>query len=126
MPAVAVVCVALGAGLIAVAVGWLPIGTLRAPAWGAGAAGGVLVLAGAMVFVGQQSRWNELFAGLLCSLFALVGLWVALRAPDAGRSGGMPLIGMAANAWIARLLFGSGALLSAWMATLAFKGFLRR
>lgn len=115
LPAVwAWVCIALGVFLMLIALGVFndqEAGT-NAPLWVVALCGIVFVIGGCMMLTRQNSRLNNLLAGLICLIFAVVGAWVALFAPPAGFSGGIPLLSAEANVTLARWVFGAGAVLS--------------
>lgn len=126
-PVWAAVLILLGCYPLAIATGWLdvPPESVRAPLWVLALVGVVFVIAGGMVMVGQQSRWNHFLAGVLCTIFGVVGGWVALFAPSEGFSGGFPLFSHAINTAIGRWVFGLGALLSFSLALYGFRLFLQ-
>lgn len=100
--------------------------TIHAPLWVLGMCGAVFVMAGILMLMNEKSVLSGIFGGILCLCFAAIGGWVALYAPSEGFDGGVPLLPDAANSTIARLLFGSGALMSFAIAIAAFRGALKR
>ena len=108
---------------------------LHGPMWLALAIGLVFALAGlsALLQVAaganaqgempeKSPRWMRaaqyLMAATLLMCLAMVGSWIAFGAGDRQFSGTLPVSG-AANAWIGRIVFGIGALIT-WGAAIAF------
>lgn len=116
-------CVALGLLPISIALGWIavPATSLHAPRWILALCGGLVVIAGCMVFLGNRSRASDFLAGVICLLFAIVGAWVALLGPAEGFSGGLPFLSGSANTTLGRWIFGVGALLCLAISAYAFR-----
>ncbi|MEZ4697717.1 MAG: hypothetical protein R2832_14985 [Rhodothermales bacterium] len=96
--------------LIAIGVIELDAGSVHAPMWVLAMCGGVFILAGIMVLLGQNSRASYFLAALLCLCFAAIGGWVA-PAAAAENFGGIPFVPSKTNFSIGRIAFGLGALL---------------
>jgi uncharacterized membrane protein YphA (DoxX/SURF4 family) len=124
---VALFCIAFGSFLILVACGLISDSPnqRQAPDFIVALSGLVLIIAGCMIFVGRQSRINDLLAAILCLMFGLIGAWVAFRAPSEGFSGGLPLISNDTNIAIGRWVFGIGSLMCLAISAWAFKRFYR-
>ena len=125
--ALALSCVLSGGLLILVACGILvdDPDQRHAPDFIIAISGAVFIIAGCMVLVGRQSRYNDLLAAVLCLLFGATGAWVAVYSPGEGFSGGLPLISNEANITLARWVFGLGSLTCFAISGWAFKRFLR-
>jgi len=120
---VGLLCIALGAFPLSIALGLLPVdeGDVHAPMWVVAISGIVFLIAGCMIILGNHTWANDLLAGVLCLLFGVVGVWVALFSSSEGFSGGIPLLSNAANVTLARWVFGGGALISFSIAVYAFR-----
>lgn len=116
-------CIALGLLPMSVALGWIsvPATSLHAPMWVLALCGGIFVVAGIMMVLGNRSTLNDLLAGIICLLFGIVGAWIALLGPAEGISGGLPFLSAAANSTLGRWVFGLGALLCFAIAAYAFR-----
>ena len=116
-------CIALGLLPMSVALGWIsvPSTSLHAPMWVLALCGGIFVVTGSMIVLGNQSRANDLLAGIICLLFGTVGAWIALLGPAEGISGGLPFLSGATNSAIGRWVFGIGALMCFAIAAYAFR-----
>jgi hypothetical protein len=117
------VCIAIGCYPISIALGLFPLdqAELTAPLWVVAAAGIVFVIAGFMILLANHSRANDLLAGVLCLLFAIMGAWVALFGSSEGFSGGWFLLSHEQNVALGRWVFGIGALLSFAISAYAFR-----
>ena len=126
--AIALFCVVSGGLLILVALGVISTspGQRHAPDFVIAIAGAAFVIAGCMVLVGRQSRFNDLLAAILCLLFGATGAWVAIYSPSEGFSGGIPLISNEANVRLARWVFGVGSLVCFAISAWAFKRYRRK
>jgi len=126
--AIALFCVVSGGLLILVALGVISTspGQRHAPDFVIAIAGAAFVIAGCMVLVGRQSRFNDLLAAILCLLFGATGAWVAIYSPSEGFSGGIPLISNEANVRLARWVFGVGSLVCFAISVWAFKRYRRK
>lgn len=116
-------CMALGLLPISVALGWVPVAatSLHAPMWILALCGGIFLIAGIMIVLGNPSRANDLLAGVICLLFGIVGAWIALLGPAEGFSGGLPVLSAAANTTLGRWVFGIGALMCFAIGAYAFR-----
>ncbi|MEO0574000.1 MAG: hypothetical protein AAF004_00965 [Pseudomonadota bacterium] len=125
-PIVGVVCIVLGCFPLAIATGLMQAqpGTIHAPLWVVGLVGVIAIVAGVMVML-PTGRVLDAVACLLCAGFAAVGFWLSLKAPADGFSGGLPFISSGANVMVARVIFGSGAVMSLIMAVYAAKRALK-
>lgn len=117
------VCIAIGCYPISMALGVLPVdqAELTAPLWVVAAAGFAFVIAGLMILLANHSRANDLLAGVLCLLFAVMGAWVALFSSSEGFSGGWFFLSYEQNVALGRWVFGIGALLSFAISAYAFR-----
>ena len=118
-----VVCIAIGCYPVAIALGLVSIGEAEqmAPLWVVAAAGIAFVIAGFMILLAHHSRANDLLAGVLCLLFAVMGAWVALFSTSEGFSGGLLFLSNEQNVTLGRWVFGIGALVSLAIAAYAFR-----
>jgi hypothetical protein len=125
--AIALLCMALGGFLILLASGVISDSQRQrhAPDFIVAFSGSAFIIAGCMVLIGLQSRFNDLFAAILCLLLGAIGAWVALFGPSEGFSGGLPLIPQEANVSLARWVFGIGSLMSFALSGWALKRFFR-
>lgn len=117
------ICIVLGTLPLLVALGVIPVdeADVYAPIWVVAISGMVFLIGGCMIFLGDHSWANELLAGVLCLLFGVVGVWVALFACSEGFSGGIPLLSDAVNVTLGRWVFGGGALISFSISAYAFR-----
>jgi hypothetical protein len=124
---VALLCIALGSFLALVAGGLIEDDPAKrhAPDLIIGLSGSVFVIAGIMILVGRQSRFNDLLAAILCMTFGIIGAWVSIFGASEGFSGGLPLISDETNTRLARAAFGLGALLCFAISAWAFKRYYR-
>jgi hypothetical protein len=65
-----------------------------------------------MAFLGQEHPLTNLFAALVWILFAAVGTWASLFSPLDTLTGGWAMFSTETNRIIARIVFGSGAILN--------------
>lgn len=107
-------CVALGLFPLGIAFGLLPVDpdSVHAPPWVLALCGVVFISGGGLILLHRHRYLQHLFAGAITASFGLVGLWVALFAPDDGFSGGFLFVSDETNVAIARWLFGIGAVLA--------------
>jgi len=120
---VAALCIVLGAIPMGLATGIFPArpGSLHAPRTIIFLAGLLFWLAAASLLIGSnRARLNHLFGAGLMAVFAIVGGWVSVFGFDSAFTGGMPFVSAAANEWIARAMFGGGAILCAALSAYAF------
>lgn len=117
------VCIAIGCYPISMALGLLPIDPAEkmAPSWVVAGAGIAFVIAGFMILLAHHTRANDLLAGALCLLFAIMGAWVALFSSSEGFSGGWFFLSYEQNVTLGRWVFGGGALLSLAISIYAFR-----
>jgi len=104
-------CIAGGAYLLGIGSGIVPVdaAAVHAPPWVILLCGASFLLAGTMILARQRSRVVRLCAVLLLLCLGLTGAWVALFGAASAFSGGMPFLAREANVLVARVLFGSGA-----------------
>lgn len=124
---IGLICAASGIFLIVVAGEWfdnLKSQPNDAPNAIIALAGLVFVIAGLMIFVGQQSRMNDLLAAILCAMFGVMGVWVAFISSDHGFSGGIPFIPKQTNIILGRVMFGLGSIISFALSIWALRRFL--
>ncbi len=117
------ICIVLGTLPLLVALGVIPVdeADVYAPIWVVAISGMVFLIGGCMIFLGDHSWANDLLAGVLCLLFGVVGVWVALFASSEGFSGGIALLSDAVNVTLGRWVFGGGALISFSISAYAFR-----
>lgn len=116
-------CITLGCYPIALSLGYIPIveADIMAPRWVVAAAGFTFVIAGFMILLAHHSRANDLLAGFLLLLFGAIGTWVSLFSAAEGFSGGLPFLSREQNVFVARCVFGLGALISIATCAYAFR-----
>jgi hypothetical protein len=126
-PGFAWLCIIIGVFPLLISLGVIdPDRTgVHAPMWVLALSGMVFVIAGLMMLVGRNSRFNNLLAALLCMNFGTLGAWVALFAPAEGFSGGIPLLSDSFNLALGRWVFGIGAALCFLVAFIALRQFFR-
>ena len=122
-----VLCIAIGAYPIAISLGYVSFDDAEptSPLWVAAAVGISFVIAGCMILLAHHSRANDLLAGVLLMIFAVLGVWVSVFSSDEGFSGGWPLLSEETNLLIGRWLFGLGALASFSLCIWAFRRAVR-
>jgi hypothetical protein len=76
--------------------------------------------AGSILSGATRPRLSNLFGGVLLAIFAIVGGWVSISGSDSSIGGGIPFVSHATNDWIARGIFGGGAILCAALSAYAF------
>lgn len=74
-----------------------------------------------MILLANHTRANDLLAGVLCLLFAIMGAWVALFSASEGFSGGWFFLSYEQNVALGRWVFGIGSLLNLAIAAYAFR-----
>ena len=118
-------CIGIGTAILLVAIGVLPVDpdSVHAPYPIVGLCGIVLVFGGSMILMGDRSRYNSLAAAGMLVCFALVGGWAALIASPESIEGGLPFLPQGINAFLGKIIFGSGAVLSAALSVHALKSF---
>jgi hypothetical protein len=118
-----VVCVALGCYPLSIALGVFPVGNARAaaPMWVVGLSGFVFLIGGCMLILAEHARVNDLLAGVLCMIFAVIGAWVSLFGPGEAFSGGLTFLSHEQSVLLGRWVFGFGALISVSIAIYAFR-----
>ncbi|MDZ7717601.1 MAG: hypothetical protein U5K72_02125 [Balneolaceae bacterium] len=67
----------------------------------------------------KPAKWRSVFGGLICLSLSIIGFWVAVNGEDI--QGGIPFIAEATNQVIGRVMFGFGAVITGWLAVLAFR-----
>lgn len=107
-------CIALGLFPLGIALDLLPVDPrgVHAPPWVLALCGLVFISGGGLILLHRHRILQHLFAGTIAASFGLVGLWVALFAPDDGFSGGIFFVSDETNVAIARWFFGAGAVLA--------------
>ncbi len=117
------ICIAIGCYPISMATGLIPVEPAEqmAPPWVVAGAGIAFVIAGFMILLANHTRANDLLAGVLCLLFAIMGAWVALFSSSEGFSGGLFFLPDEQNVTLGRWVFGLGALLSFAICLYAFR-----
>lgn len=124
---IAFLCIALGGFLVLVACGLISSDPdqRHAPDLIIALSGSVFIIAGSMVLIGHQSRYNDLLAAILCLVFGSIGAWVAFLSPGEGFSGGLPLLSKESNIMLGRWVFGLGSIMCFAISAWAFTRFLR-
>lgn len=122
-PVLAVLCVALGIYPLSIALGFVHVddAQVHAPMWIIALSGVVFLIAGFMILLANRSRANDVLACIVCLLFGVIGMWVALFGASEGFSVGIPLLSHDANVKIARVVFGSGAVICFAISGYAFR-----
>ena len=95
------------------AIGIIPVktGSLHAPTYIVFIAGLLFWIAGVSILIGStRPRFNSLLAAILFALFAVIGGWVSLFGTSNAFGGGVPFAPHSTNEWIARVMFGAGAI----------------
>lgn len=90
-------------------------GSLHAPHWVMVVVGTIFFFGGASMLLGSRPVLRRACIGVMLTGFGLTAAWVSLFASADGFSGGVPLVPKAFNVGVARVLFGSGAILAGWM-----------
>ena len=119
------ICIVLGSLVLLIAFGVIPVdpATVYAPYGILGLCGLVFVIAGIMLLMGENSKYNSLGAAVILVCFALCGGWVALFASPESIEGGLPFLSKEVNGIIGKAVFGGGALISAGLSVYAWKLF---
>jgi hypothetical protein len=127
-PWLGALCAGAGLFIVAVAAGLVPApeDSFHAPRWVLGVCGGVFVLGGALMVLGDRPRTRDALAALLLAGMGTAAVDASLFADAAHLSGGVPLLGRGANVLLARVVFGGGALVcfvaAAYSARSAWRG----
>lgn len=118
----------IGLFVAAMAIGLIPVDEADAdsPMWLLFVVAVVFMLAGVMIIIGRENRYNDLLAALLMVAMGAIGGWVAVISGASGMSGGIPLLPRAGNVMLGRIAFGSGSLICFAMAAYAMRRFFRR
>jgi hypothetical protein len=116
-------CTVLGAFLVGISCGVIPIEPtkIHAPMWLIAMMGLLFWLAGASMLLQDKPRLNAFLAALMFALFGVIGGWVALKGESSQFGGGFPFISHATNEAFARWLFGGGAIICFAVAVYALK-----
>lgn len=123
----AAIFIGLGLFIIAASVNLIRVdeSSFHAPRWVVFLAGAVSALSGLMLIVGENSRVRHLLAAVLLLSMGATATWVSLFGSTEGFSGGIPLLSREANAAIARVLAGFGAVLSFGLSAYVFRRAIR-
>lgn len=113
--------VGIGITLISFEVILVDDSNVNAPLWVIGVSGFAFFLTGIMIFLGEQSKYNNLLAALLMAAMGTIGCWVAFFGMGDGFSGGVPFLSTDLNLSLARLLFGFGGILCLLVAGFVLK-----
>lgn len=107
----AVICL-IGLFIILAGSGVIPADpdSFNGPHWLVALCGLLIFLAGASVLASNYPRLRLSVIALLLAGFATVAVWMALFAAPEGWRGGILFLPQDINAWIARILVGSGIL----------------
>lgn len=118
----------VGLFVAAMAIGLVPVdeADADAPMWLLYVVAVVFMLAGVMIIIGQENRYNDLLAALLMVAMGAIGVWVAISAGASGFSGGIFLLPRASNVMLGRIAFGTGSLICFAMAAYALSRFFSR
>ncbi len=113
---------------MAMAAGILPIepDPSDAPPFVIGIAGFAFFAAGGAMMVEGNSAARSFWAMLIVASMAGISLWIAFFGDEDKISGGIPFLPQSINAMLGKILFGFGALVTAFMVILAFRDGLRR
>jgi len=124
----ALLFIVVGLFIVAISAGWIPADNadINAPLWLLATVGGIFMLAGVMIIIGQNNRYNDLLAAVLMAGMGMIGGWVAVYSASGDISGGIFLLPSEANVMLGRILFGTGSLICFAMATWAASRFIRR
>lgn len=124
-PVIGWLCVCIGTGILLIALGLIPVdpATVHAPYSVLGLCGVVFFLAGVMILLGENSKYNSLGASVMLICFAIIGGWATVFASTEGMRGGLPFLSDGINVLLGKSLFGFGALVCAALAVYAFKMF---
>jgi hypothetical protein len=120
-------CVLIGAAVVLLGCGVIAADerTLHAPRFVIVLAGVIFVAGGGMMLVPERSAWGHPFALAFFLALAIAFWWIALAAPGDGFSGGSFFLSKAANVRVARVMFGSGALLASGIVVYAVYRMIR-
>lgn len=118
-------CIVLGSGVLLIAFGVIPVdpSTVYAPYSILGLCGLVFAIAGIMILMGENSKYNSLGAAAILVCFAICGGWVALFASPDSIEGGLPFLSQEVNGVLGKIVFGGGALISATLSVYAWRLF---
>ena len=121
------VCIFLGLYLLAISFRLLETdsASTHAPMWIIGLIGIVFMVAGCMILLRKHNRLLDVLAAIICFSFAVVGIWVSLFSPSEGFSGGIPFVSESINIFLARGVFGLGAIVTSLMCLYAIRRALR-
>ncbi|HZQ61828.1 MAG TPA: hypothetical protein VFC24_10790 [Casimicrobiaceae bacterium] len=128
---IAAIMLAAGAGIIAIALGWIDIApTPGTPRWVVGLAGSVFAFAGvALLLPPQDSRAQNLIGALLLSAFAAIGLWIGFGPGErhflASLSGGAAVASSGGHEGLGRFVFGTMGVLVALCALAVWRRVFR-
>jgi len=119
------ICIILGSAVLLIAFGVIPVdpSTVHAPYSILGLCGLVFVIAGIMILMGENSKYNSLGAAVILVCFALCGGWVALFASPESIEGGLPFLSQEVNGMLRKIVIGVGALISAALSVYAWRLF---
>ncbi|MFH1845670.1 MAG: hypothetical protein ABIF77_20995 [bacterium] len=114
----AIVLTLLGVAIILLSAGVIPLepDSLNVPLWILTVIGVLLLSAGLSAFLPSNSASANAFIAVTLALFALVLTWVSLWGDSRAFSGGIPLLPGSVNVVLARVVFGSLALVL-WILT---------
>jgi ABC-type transport system involved in multi-copper enzyme maturation permease subunit len=124
----AVLCLICGVVPIGIAFGVIPARpeSIRAPLFIVALAGLLFWFAAASLLFGStRPRLNSLLGAILFALFATIGGWVSVSGSSIAFGGGIAVVANDANEWIARAIFGLGALVCAACSLYALRRAIR-
>lgn len=72
----------------------------------------------------KPTKWRSFLGGVICLALSIIGFWIAFYGEDI--QGGIPFIAEAANQVIGRIVFGGGAVVTGWLAVVAFRELFKK
>ncbi|WP_412068847.1 hypothetical protein [Rubrivirga sp. IMCC43871] len=104
---------AAGAALVGIGAGVVPVdpGTVHAPGWVLALCGAVFGMGGVAVLAHRWPAVQSAAVGVIWLAFGVIGGWVALFGSAEQFSGGTGLLPRSLDVWLARGVFGLGAVL---------------
>lgn len=74
----------------------------------------------------KPAKWRSFLGGIICLSLSIIGFWIAFYGDIENIQGGIPFIAEAANLVIGRIVFGFGAVVTGWLAVVAFRELLNK
>ena len=103
-----------------------PEESINAPLWVIRLCGFIFISAGIMIYLGEKNPYNHIFAAIIVFGMAAIGLWVSIFGDAKDFSGGLPLLGDETNVLLARLIFGSMAIMCIAIGIYALKKLFKK